>query len=40
MAHFAQNLGLMDLDDRKDTRNAIQAFSCLSNNDIRITLRL
>ena len=38
--HFVHNAGLVDRDDRKGTRDTIQAFSCLSRKDIRLTVRL
>jgi glycosyltransferase involved in cell wall biosynthesis len=38
--HFIHNAGLVDRDDRKGTRETIQAFSRLSRNDIRLTVRL
>lgn len=38
--HFIHNAGLVDRDDRKGTRDTIQAFSRLTRQDIRLTVRL
>jgi glycosyltransferase involved in cell wall biosynthesis len=38
--HFIHNAGLVDPDDRKGTRDTIQAFSRMSRGDIRLTVRL
>jgi len=38
--HFIHNAGLVDHDDRKGTRDTIQAFSRLSRSDLRLTVRL
>ena len=38
--HFVHNAGLVDRDDRKGTRDTIQAFTHLSNKDIRLTVRM
>lgn len=38
--HFIHNAGLVDADDRKGTRDTIQAFSRLTRKDIRLTVRL
>ena len=38
--HFIHNAGLVDHDDRKGTRDTIQAFSRLSRGDIRLTVRM
>lgn len=38
--HFIHNAGLVDHDDRKGTRDTIQAFSRLNRRDIRLTVRL
>jgi len=38
--HFVHNAGLVDRDDRKGTRDTIQAFMRLSRNDIHLTVRL
>ena len=38
--HFIHNAGLVDLDDRKGTRDTILAFSRLKRSDIRLTVRM
>ena len=38
--HFIHNAGLVDHDDRKGTRDTIQAFSRLTRKDIRLTVRM
>lgn len=38
--HFIHNAGLVDRDDRKGTRDAIQAFCRLKRSDIRLTVRM
>ena len=38
--HFIHNAGIVDHDDRKGTRDTIQAFSLLPRSDIRLTVRL
>lgn len=38
--HFIHNAGLVDHDDRKGTRETIQAFCRLKRSDIRLTVRL
>ena len=38
--HFIHNAGLVDIDDRKGTRDTILAFSRLRRSDIRLTVRL
>jgi glycosyltransferase involved in cell wall biosynthesis len=38
--HFIHNAGLVDRDDRKGTRDTIEAFSRLTRLDVRLTVRL
>jgi len=38
--HFIHNAGLVDRDDRKGTRDVIQAFCRLKRSDIRLTVRM
>ena len=38
--HFIHNAGLVDVDDRKGTRDTILAFNRISRQDIRLTVRL
>lgn len=38
--HFVHNAGLVDRDDRKGTRDVIQAFNQLKRSDIRLTIRM
>ena len=38
--HFIHNAGLVDVDDRKSTRDTILAFTRMSNPDVRLTIRL
>jgi glycosyltransferase involved in cell wall biosynthesis len=38
--HFIHNAGLVDPDDRKGTRDTIQAFCRLKRSDIRLTVRM
>jgi len=38
--HFIHNAGLVDPDDRKGTRDAIQAFCRLKRRDVKLTVRL
>ena len=38
--HFVHNGGLMNKDDRKATADVIEAFKCVDNPDIRLTVRL
>ncbi|MGB5135691.1 MAG: glycosyltransferase [Prochlorococcaceae cyanobacterium] len=38
--HFIHNAGLVDRDDRKGTRDTIQAFCRLKHRDIRLTVRM
>ena len=37
---FIHNAGLVDVDDRKSTRDTILAFTRMSNPDVRLTIRL
>jgi len=38
--HFVHNAGLVDHDDRKGTRDVIQAFNRIKRSDIRLTIRM